>query len=131
MSFLKKKNLYSWLLVISAVLIAVTAVLGATQKAMTTNTNFTLPLILVLTAGAAIALCNLFTRLDFMPLLASVLFSVGFGMIFSQGLPVIVDRLNNISFQGGNFSFVAMYMVMTLIACVLSFIACFIKKKDA
>ena len=50
-------------------------------------------------------------------------------MIFDQGLPVVVDKINNISFQGGNFNSVAVYMVMMLIACVLSFIACFIKKK--
>ena len=130
MSFLNKKALYSWLLAIGAVLIVVTTVLGATQKAMTTNTNFTLPLILVLAAGAAAALSNLFIRLDFMPLVTSFLFSAGFGMIFSQGLPIIIDRLNNISFQGGNFSCVAAYMIMAFIACVLSFIACFIKKND-
>lgn len=129
MNFVKKRGLYSWLLVVSAILALITVILGATQKAMTTNYNFSTPLIIVMVAGVVAAIVNLFLRLDFMPLLASILFSVGFGMIFDQGLPVVVDKINNISFQGGNFNSVAVYMVMMLIACVLSFIACFIKKK--
>ena len=131
MSFLKSRGLYSWLLVVSAILALITVILGATQKAMTTNYNFSTPLIIVMVAGVVAAIVNLFLRLDFMPLLASILFSVGFGMIFDQGLPVVVDKINNISFQGGNFNSVAAYMAMMLVACILSFIACFIKKREA
>ena len=131
MSFLKSRGLYSWLLVVSAILALITVILGATQQAMTTNYNFSTPLIIVMAVGVVVAVVNLFLRLDFMPLLASILFSVGFGMIFDQGLPVVVDRINNISFQGGNFNSVAAYMAMMLVACILSFIACFIKKREA
>lgn len=131
MSFLKSRGLYSWLLVVSAILALITVILGATQQAMTTNYNFSTPLIIVMAVGVVVAIVNLFLRLDFMPLLASILFSVGFGMIFDQGLPVVVDRINNISFQGGNFNSVAAYMAMMLVACILSFIACFIKKREA
>ena len=131
MSFLKSRGLYSWLLVVSAILALITVILGATQQAMTTNYNFSTPLIIVMAVGVVGAIVNLFLRLDFMPLLASILFSVGFGMIFDQGLPVVVDRINNISFQGGNFNSVAAYMAMMLVACILSFIACFIKKREA
>ena len=131
MNFVKKRGLYSWLLVVSAILALITVILGATQQAMTTNYNFSTPLIIVMAVGVVVAIVNLFLRLDFMPLLASILFSVGFGMIFDQGLPVVVDRINNISFQGGNFNSVAAYMAMMLVACILSFIACFIKKREA
>lgn len=129
MKQLKNKGLWRILLLAGAVLALVTLVLGATQKAMTTNYNFSLPLIIVLIAGIAAAVASFFTDLDFMPLLASVLFSAGFGMIIDQGLPVIVDKINNISFQGGKFPLVAAFTAMMLMACILSFVACFTKKK--
>ena len=74
MNFVKKRGLYSWLLVVSAILALITVILGATQKAMTTNYNFSTPLIIVMVAGVVAAIVNLFLRLDFMPLLASILF---------------------------------------------------------
>ncbi len=126
----KKKGLYSWLIVISTILALITVILGATQKAMTTNYNFSQPLIVVMTAAVVAGVLNFFLDIDFLPLLASVLFSCGFGMIFDQGLPVVVDKLNNITFQGGKFEQVALYMALMLVSCVLSFVACFIKRKD-
>ncbi len=125
-----KKALYIWLIAAGAVLALITVVLGATQKAMTTNYNFSQPLIIIMIAGIVLGVLNFFLSFDFMPLLTSVLFSLSFGMIFDQGLPVVVDKLNNISFQGGKFEQVALYMILMLSACLLSFIACFIKKKD-
>jgi hypothetical protein len=126
----KKKELYAYLIGAGAILSLVTVVLGASQKAMTTNYNFSTPLIIVMVAAIVIGIMNFFLNFDFLPLVASVLFSVSFGMIFDQGLPVVVDKLNNITFQGGKFEQVALYMILMLTACILSFIACFIKKKD-
>lgn len=129
MKLLKKRGLYYYLLLAASVLALITVILGATQKAMTTNYNFSLPLIIVMVVGIIVVVVNLFIDFDFMPLLASVLYSISFGMIFDQGLPVIVDKINNISFQGGNFNSVAAYIGMMLVACILCFAACFIKKK--
>lgn len=128
---MKKKGLYSYLLILAAILALVTVILGVTQKAMTTNYNFSTPLIIVMAAGVVVAAASLFVKFDFMPLLVSILFSVGFGMIIDQGLPVIVDKINNISFQGGNFNSVAAYVAMMAVACILCFIACFTKKREA
>ena len=126
----KKKELYAYLIGAGAILSLVTVVLGASQKAMTTNYNFSTPLIIVMVAAIVIGIMNFFLNFDFLPLVASILFSVSFGMIFDQGLPVVVDKLNNITFQGGKFEQVALYMILMLTACILSVIACFIKKKD-
>ncbi len=126
----KKKELYAYLIGAGAILSLVTVILGASQKAMTTNYNFSNPLIIVMVAAIVIGIMNFFLNFDFLPLVASVLFSVSFGMIFDQGLPGVVDKLNNITFQGGKFEQVALYMILMLTACILSFIACFIKKKD-
>ncbi len=117
------------LLMISAVLAVVTVILGATQKAMTLNTNFSVPLIASLAGGIVLTVIYAFSHVDFLSLLASVCFSAGFGMIINEGLAVVVDKINDISFQGGNFPQVAAYMVMMLLACVLSIIACFKGKK--
>ena len=129
MNFIKNKGLYYVLMAVAAILAVVTAIMGATQKAMTLNVNFSIPLIISLAAGAIFVLVNAFVDFDFLPLLSSVLFSAGFGMIINEGLPVIVDKINDISFQGGNFSLVAAYVGMSFIACLLSFVACFLKKK--
>jgi len=129
MNSIKKRGSYLVLLAVAAVLAVVTAVLGATQKAMTLNNNFSMPLTISLIAGAALVLIHLFADWDFLPLLASVCFSAGFGMIINEGLAVVVDKLNDISFQGGVFPLVAAYMAMSCVACVLSIIACFLKKK--
>ena len=117
------------LLMIAAVLAVVTVILGATQKAMTLNTNFSVPLIASLAGGIVLTVIYVFSHVDFLCLLASVCFSAGFGMIINEGLAVVVDKINDISFQGGNFPQVAAYMVMMLLACVLSIIACLKGKK--
>ena len=129
MNSIKKRGSYLVLLAVAAVLAIVTAVLGMTQKAMTLNNNFSLPLTISLIAGTALALILLVADWDFLPLLASVCFSAGFGMIINEGLAVVVDKLNDISFQGGVFPLVAAYMAMSFVACVLSIVACFLKKK--
>ncbi len=126
---LKKKGFYYILMIVAAVLILITAVMGATQKAMTKSVGFSLPLIISLIAGAVLVLADGFLKLDFLPLLASALFSIGFGMILNEGLPVIVDKINDISYQGGNFPLVMTYVGMAFAACTLSFAACFIKKE--
>lgn len=131
MNMLKKKGAYYYLLLLATVLALVTVILGATQKAMTTNHNFSLPLIIVMVAGIVVVALSTFVNFDFIPLLVSILYSVGFGMIFNQGLPVIVDKVNNISFQGGNFNSVATYVAMMAVACLLCFVSCFLKKKES
>lgn len=131
MNLLKKRGLYYYLMLAAAVIALITVILGATQKAMTTNYNFSLPLIIVMVAGIVVVVLHLFIGLDFMPLLVSILFSAGFGMIIDQGLPVIVDKINNISFQGGNFNSVASYVAMMLAACALCFVSCFLKKRES
>ena len=130
MNLLKKKGLYFYLLVLAAILSAVTLALGATQKAMTTNLNFSLGLIIALAVGIVLVLANLFVNFDFWPLLPAVCFFVSFGMIVNEGLPVVVDKINNISFQGGNFTQVAAYLVMMVIASILGIVSCFVKKRD-
>ena len=109
---MKNKGLYAWLIAVSTVLAVITLILGSTQKAMTTNYNFSMPLIVVMAVSIVVGVLTFFLDFDFLPLLASVLFSVSFGMIFDQGLPVVVDKINNISFQGGNFSQVALYLAL-------------------
>ena len=129
MNLIKKRGLYLVLLAVAAVLAVVTAILGATQNAMTLNTSFSPLLTASLLVGAALTAVHLFVDWDFLPLLASVCFSAGFGMIVNEGLAVVVDKMNDISFQGGNFPLVAAYLAMAFIACVLSIAACFMKKK--
>jgi hypothetical protein len=129
MTRIKQKGLYYVLQLVASLLALVTLILGATQQAMTTNQNFSTGLMVALAVGIVLVVANLFVDLDFWPLLPSVSFFLGLGMIVNEGLPVVVDKINNISFQGGNFEMVAAYLVMMLVASVLSIIACFVKER--
>ena len=129
MNSIHKKEVDCILMSAAAVLALVTVIMGATQKAMTLNVNFSLQLILSLSAAVTVAILRFFANFDFLPLAMSVLLSAGFGMIRNEGLPVIVDKINDISFQGGNFPLVMTYVIMSFAACLLSIIACFLKKR--
>lgn len=130
MNLVKNKGLYFYLLLLAAILSMITVVLGATQHAMTTNMNFSTRLIIALVAGIVLVIANLFVDFDFWPLLPAVCFFLSFGMILNEGLPVVVDKINNISFQGGKFELVAAYLAMMAVASILGIVSCFIKKKE-
>lgn len=130
MQIFHRKGVSYILMVLASILALITVIMGATQKAMTLNVNFSIPLILSLSAAVVTVAINCFVNWDFLPLVSSILLSLGFGMIVNEGLPVIVDKINDISFQGGSFPLVAAYTAMSMAACVLSFIACFIQKED-
>ena len=125
MNSIHKKEVDCILMSAAAVLALVTVIMGATQKAMTLNVNFSLQLILSLSAAVTVAILRFFANFDFLPLAMSVLLSAGFGMIINEGLPVIVDKIN----EGGNFPLVMTYVIMSFAACLLSIIACFLKKR--
>ena len=117
MNSIHKKEVDCILMSAAAVLALVTVIMGATQKAMTLNVNFSLQLILSLSAAVTVAILRFFANFDFLPLAMSVLLSAGF------------DKINDISFQGGNFPLVMTYVIMSFAACLLSIIACFLKKR--
>lgn len=130
MNLLKKKGLYFYLLLLAAILSAVTLALGSVQHAMTTNMNISTGLTIALAAGIVLVIANFFVNFDFWPLLPAVCFFLSFGMILNEGLPVVVDKINNISFQGGNFESVAAYLAMMAAASVLGIVSCFVKKRN-
>lgn len=130
MNLLKKKGLYFYLLLLAAILSAVTLALGSVHHAMTTNMNISTGLTIALAAGIVLVIANFFVNFDFWPLLPAVCFFLSFGMILNEGLPVVVDKINNISFQGGNFESVAAYLAMMAAASVLGIVSCFVKKRN-
>ena len=99
MNSIHKKEVDCILMSAAAVLALVTVIMGATQKAMTLNVNFSLQLILSLSAAVTVAILRFFANFDFLPLAMSVLLSAGFGMIINEGLPVIVDKINDTEFD--------------------------------
>ena len=124
--FLKKRGLSAYLELIAAVLALATVIMGATGKALLNNASFDWVMILIMGAGIVLAIVGFFFRFDFWVLLPAACFFVGFGLIVNGGAAVIMDRINNVVYSGGNFNAVVTYLVFMGIACILSIVACFL-----
>lgn len=84
---------------------------------------------ILLIVGTTCALAGLFVKFNFWVLLPAVCFSVTFGMVIYYGSAVVMDKINNVVYSGGNFSSVISYLVMLGIASVISIAACYIPEK--
>lgn len=126
---LKNKGIGFYLEAVAAILAIVTLVLGVNGKALTNNANIGIDVIIVVAIGVACAIAGFFVDFDFWTLLPAVCFFVAFGMIISGGAAVIVDKINNISFVGGDFTQVVTYLILLGVSSLLCIVACFFGRK--
>lgn len=126
LSVFAKKRFGLYLMWVAAVLALVTLVLGATGHAMTTSTNFGAGQWVTILLGIACVVAAWWLRFDFWPLVPSAFFSVAFGFVLNDGVPVVVDKINNISYVGGDFGSVMAYLVMLAVSVALCAVACFV-----
>lgn len=126
---LKNKGIGFYLELIAAVLAIVTAILGMTQNALTTNTNFTPVMDILLFVGALAAIAGFFVDFDFWPLIPAICFSVVFGLTVNGGANVIADWFNKVVYSGGNLTCVISYLIMLGAASILSIVACYLNPK--
>ena len=128
-----KNKLTKWdiLGIASVIPVVITCILGSTQHAMVQNTSFEPAILIAATAGIILQFLSVMNSKDFIPLLASIAYSVTFGLIVKSGAEVVNDKMLNIQFSGGNFPQVLSYLIMMGIAVVVSVVICFVKQKGA
>lgn len=126
---LKNKSIGCYLELLAAVLAIVTVIMGATGNALLNNASFDAFMIVIMSLGAVLAIAGFFVKFDFWLLLPAICFFIGFGMIVNGGAAVIMDKINNVVYSGGNFNAVVSYLIMMGVSCILSIVACFMKSK--
>lgn len=122
---LKRKGIGFYLELVAAVLAIVTLILGLNGQALLNNTNFGVEMIVVVVLGAVLAIASLFLDFNFWGLLPAVCYFVAFGLVINGGAAVIMDKINNVVYSGGNFDSVVLYLGLLGAACLLSIVACF------
>ena len=123
-----KRTPWAFLPLIAAVLALATIVIGLIAPGFAYST-FDTPLIIMLAAGILGSILCFLVRLDFLPLLTAAVYGCAFGRVLYRAAPVIADKANNISFQGGNFETVVLYIALTGLACILMIVACFHRER--
>ena len=124
MSTGKKKTLWAFVGIVAAVLAVATIVAGLVAPGFAYSTFDTL-LIVLLAVGAALGILSFVLPLDFLPLLTTAVFGCAFGRAIYRAAPVIADKANNISFQGGSFAMVVVYLTLIGVACLILIVSCF------
>ncbi|MBO4989987.1 MAG: hypothetical protein J6D37_06610 [Clostridia bacterium] len=122
----KTRSIGFWLELVGGVLAIVTLVMGMTQNALVTNTNFDVPTVVLLILGAVLAIAGFFVDFDFWALLPAACFFVALGLVAIGGAPVIADWFNKVVYSGGNLSCVIAYLSMLGASSLLSIAACYL-----
>lgn len=91
--------------------------------------NFDSLTVIFLAVGIALQVVSVFWDQDFVPVLATAMYGCGLGRIIENGGSVIADKMNNISFVGGDFNMVALYIGLMLLCCVIMVICCFASQR--
>lgn len=123
---IKDKSVGFYLEVAAAVLLIVTLAMGSSGGPLLNNTNFGADMIAVVVVCAVLALAPLFHKFRFWGLLPAACSFVALGIVVNDGAAVIMDRINNVVYSGGNFDSVLTFLILTGAACLLCIVACFI-----
>lgn len=113
----------------AAMALALATIIAASVKPGFAYGNFDSLTVVFLALGIAVQIAALFWEQDFMPVAATALYACGLGRIIENGGSVIADKLNNISFVGGNFDMVALYIALMLVCCAVMVVCCFMPQR--
>jgi hypothetical protein len=123
-----KKGFLDYVGLISVVAAIALAVVGYFTKGFA-NQTFDMNVIYLLGIGVLFALLAFATRLRLAPLLASIAFSLAYGLVFYDGAPIIADYFNDLNFMNGNSTYVVIYVILGGVCCLASILTCFSNKK--
>ena len=114
------------------VLLAIVTLIAVAVKPGFAYGNFDIATVIFLAFGIAVQIAALFWEQDFMPVVATGLYACGLGRIIENGGSVIADKMNGISYVGGDFTMVALYIVLMFICCLCMVACCFLpQRKEA
>lgn len=81
-------------------------------------------------AGSVVGVASLFFTFQFMPLVASILFSCGTFMHLYTGIPSVTDIINDINFFGGNGWMCIIFGILFLVGSIAMCISCCFEQKS-
>lgn len=122
---IKDKSVGFYLELAAAVLLVVALIMGSSGGPLLNNTNFGADMIVVVVLAAVLAVAPFFHKFRFWALLPAACSFVALGILFNGGAAVIMDRINNVVYSGGNFDSVVTLFILTAAACLLCIVACF------
>lgn len=126
LSKLKTAGIGVWLGIGAGIIAFVCMIMGATGKALLDNTGFGADIIIFVIVGMLLSFAAFFFRFNFWQLIPTLFYSLAFGSVINGGAAVIMDKINNVVYSGGDFTSVVIYLVLLGVACVLSIVACFL-----
>lgn len=126
---IKNKALGSYLCLAAALIALVTAIVFLTTQATAAPLGHTgtTPGI-VLLAGVAAAIVFFLVPVRFGALIQAIIYNIALYLVVVQLYFVFADVINHVTFAGGNAGLCVFYMAGTLVACLLSVVACFFKQ---
>ena len=127
--FLKSKTVWDYICLAAALLALVMLIYYCIQS--NADGCFELSVPLLLGFGIVLEVAYFIIRLDFLPMVAALLFGVTFGAMLYYALPTFSDIWNNVNFIGGNADAYFAYLGILLATFIIAVVPCFlIKVKD-
>lgn len=123
---IKDKGIGFYLELAAAALLVAVLVMGSSGGPLLNNTNFGADMIVMTVLGALLALAPLFHKFRFWALLPAVCAFSALGIVVNGGAAVIMDRVNNVVYSGGNFDSVLIFLILTGVSCILCIVSCFL-----
>lgn len=126
---IKNKAAGSYLSLVAAVVALVTAIVFLTTQATAAPLGHdgTAPGV-VLLAGVAAAVVLFIFPIRFGALIQAAIYNIALYLVVVQLYFVFADVINNVTFAGGNAKLCVLYMLGTLVCCLLSVAACFFRQ---
>ncbi len=118
------RTVWFYLELLSTLLILITVIVGWQTKGLLRN-SFSTSIIIFAILGVIVECIYIYTDIEILPLFVTVFYALTVGMIGNQGSYVISDRVNGVSFLGGNFNMVILYLALSGIALLISIVVLF------
>lgn len=125
---IKYRSVWFWITAAIIVLSIVLMIVGPVMKGFAERTyvpGITVVLVFAVVVQVAGELLDIKVLSRVLPLVATVLFAVVFGLIAYNGALIIADHYNNLNWQNGDYGAVVTYLVLSGICCGLSAANCF------
>ena len=125
----KKKSFPAYFGCIAAVLALVIVIVGPATRGFA-DRSFSTEVIIALVIGIIAEVITFLTDSKLMPLVTTVIFAVGLGLIFMNAAPIVADHYNDLNFRNGDYHSVVLYLVLGVIMGITSVVACFADRKE-
>ena len=125
---MKKRTVAAYLSFLPA-LLAIAAVIYGESTLGFNDGTFALPIVIALASGVALTVVTFLAGWDFLPILTTAAYALGFGLTVSKAAPTLSDYFNGVNFMGGNLENCVVYIILTGLALVISMVLLFLPER--